>query len=202
MNITADVQQELWKAARVSRISEIPEFPLPSYAALKAAVTSGEMQLGIEYAAAREFVRITKSASAELPILVLSLVQPALAVASLVLPFVTNNWWALGGVVSSFLGQIFANPYNPAKRLGRLLVAAAVLHLVVAQSVVRGMTWISFSFAVSAIVLWLLNSLAWNWAREAVLSSEAFAAYLFKTRNLHIRDKYGNIHNVLRRGQP
>lgn len=201
MNITSAVQQKLWAAAGVSRISDIPGFPLPNHAAPKATVATGEVQLGIEYAAAREFAQITKSPSAELLILTLSLVQPTVAVGSLVLPFVTNNWWTIGGVVSSFLGQMFANPYNPAKRLARVLVAAALLHLVAAQSIVHGTTWISFSFAVSAIVLWLLNGLAWSWAHEAVLASEAFAAYLFKTRNLHIRDKHGNIHNVVRESQ-
>lgn len=202
MNITSDVQEKLWAATGVSRISDIPGFPLPNHDALKATVATGEVQLGIEYAAAREFAQITKSPSAELLIITLSLVQPALAVGSLVLPFVTNNWWTIGGAISSFLGQLFANPYNPAKWLGRLLVAAALLHLVVDQSIVHGTTWISFSFAVSAIVLWLLNGLAWSWAHEAVLASEAFAAYLFKTRNLHIRDKHGIIHSVLREGQP
>lgn len=201
MNITSDVEQRLWAAAGVSRISDIADFPLPSHDALKAAVASGEAHLGIEYAAARDLVRITKSPSAVLLILALSLVMPALAVGSLILTFVTGNWLALGGVVSSFLGQTFANPYNPVKGLGKLLVVGALLHVVVAQSVVQGTAWVSFSFAVSAIALWTLNRLAWRWAHEAALASEAFAAHLFKTHNLHIRDNHGKIHDAQREGQ-
>jgi len=196
MNITPEVEQRLWAAAGVSRISDIAGFPLPNYDALKTTVANGQAQLGVEYAAARDLVRITKSPSAAMLILALSFVMPALAFGSLILAFLTWNWWALGGVVSSFLGQMFANPYNPLKRLGKLLVAGALLHVVVAQSVVHGTAWVSFSFAVSAIALWTLNHLAWRWAHEAALASEAFAAHLFKTHNLHIRDNHGKIHDA------
>jgi len=127
--------------------------------------------------------------------------MPALVIGSVVVAFVTGNWWALGGVVSSFLGQTIANPYLPAKNLGRLLVAGAMLHVVVSQSIIQGGTWISFSFAVSAVALWTLNHLTWKWAHEAALASEAFASHLFKTHNLHIRDIHGTIHDAQREGQ-
>lgn len=196
MNITPEVQQTFWAAAGVSQISDIPEFPLPNHPALKAAVASGEVQLGIEYAAARELAHITKSKVAGAVLLALAWVMPVFAVGSLIVAFFTGNWWALGGVISSFLGQMSVNPYNPAKRLGWVLVVAALVHVIVAQSFVQGVTWVSFSFAASAIALWMLNRLAWTWAHEAALASEAFAAYLFKTRNLHIRDSQGILHSV------
>jgi hypothetical protein len=122
--------------------------------------------------------------------------MPALAVASIAVALLTGNWWSLLGVVSSFLGQTLANPYNPAKVLGKILVAAAILHITASESVTRGFTWVSFSFAASAIALWILNRLAWRWAHSAVLGAEVFAAHLFKTRNLHIRDDAGRMHNV------
>jgi hypothetical protein len=78
----------------------------------------------------------------------------------------------------------------------KILVVAALLHLAVAGSITTGLTWASFSFAVSAITLRILNHLAWRWAHEAALASEAFAAHLFRTRNLHIRDSTGKFHNV------
>jgi len=196
MNITSEIEKKLWAAAKVTRIFDIAGFPFAGHAELKAAVASGEAQLGIEFAAARELVRISKSASASALILALTWVTPALAIGSVVVAFVTGNWWALCGVVSSFLGQILANPYNPAKSLWKILVAAALLHLAVAGSIVQGVTWASFSFAVSAITLRIVNRLAWRWAHDAVLASEAFAAHLFRTRNLHIRDSSGKSHDA------
>lgn len=200
MDITPEIEKKLWAATGASRISDIAGFPFPSHAALTAAVATGEAQLGIEYAAARELVPISKSASAYALMLALAWVMPTLAISSVIIAFATENWWALGGVVSSFLGQTFANPHNPMKGLGKILVAAALLHIIVSGSVIQGGTWASFSFAASAIALWTLNRLAWRWAHSAVLASEAVAAHLFGTRNLHIRDNSGKIHDA--KGQP
>jgi len=155
-----------------------------------------ETQLGIEYAAARDLVRVTKSPAAGALILAMAWVTPLLALASLALPFISGNWWALGGAPSSFLGQFLANPYNPAKPLTKAMLAATLLHLIVAQSVLHGAAWISFCFAASVVNLWILNRLAWKWAHAGVLQSEALAALLFKTRNLHIRDRSGTIHDA------
>jgi len=196
MNLTPDAEKQLWARAGVSRIVDIRGFPFPSHDAFKAAVTKGDAQLGIEYAAARDLVRVTKSPAAAVLVLGLSWVTPLLALASLVLPFATGNWWALGGAPSSFLGQLLANPYNPAKPLTKVILAGALLHLAVNRSILHGATWISFCFAVSAITLWVLNRLAWTWAHAAAFHSEALAALLFKTRNLHIRDRQGNIHDA------
>lgn len=200
MNISPEVQQRLWATAGVTKISDIPGFPLPNHSALKASVVSGKVQLGIEYKAARDLANITKSKGAYALLLALAWVTPALVVSSIIVAFVTGNWWALGGVVSSFLGWLFANPYNPAKRLGQVLVVAALLYVVYAQSIVQGVAWVCFSFAASDMSLWILNRLAWTWASEAALTSEAFAAYLFKTHNLHIRDSQGTEHNARAEG--
>lgn len=196
MNTTPEIEKKLWAAVGASRISDIAGFPFASQAALKAAVAAGEAQLGIEYAAARDLVRISKSAAASALILALTWVMPLLAVGSIGVAFATGNWWALCGVISSFLGQMFANPYNPARGLGKLLVAAALVYVFVAGSVTQGATWAAFSFGASAIALWTLNCLAWRWAHDAVLASEAVAAYLFRTHNLHIRDKDGKMHDA------
>lgn len=201
MNLTPGVEENLWARAGVSRIVDIPGFPFSSYDAFKAAVAKGDAQLGIEYAAARDLVRVTKSPAAGLLVLGLSWVTPLLALASLVLPFSTGNWWALGGAPSSFLGQFLANPYNPAKPVTKVILAGALLHLAVNRNILQGATWISFCFAVSAIILWVLNRLAWMWAHAAALHSEALAALLFKTHNLHIRDRSGTIHDAEAAGE-
>lgn len=227
----------MWAGVGVSQIIDIRGFPFLSYDAFKAAVTKGDAQLGIEYAAARGLVRVTKSPAAALVVLGLSWVTPLLALVSLVLPFSTGNWWTLGGVASSFIGQTLANPYNPVKGLiglavvgamrhvvfarailqallGQLVVnphdpvgssiklaiklavLGAILHVAFAGTLLQGPAWISFCFAVSAMVLWALNHLAWRWAHAAALRSEAIAAVLFKTHNLHIRDRQGNVHDA------
>jgi hypothetical protein len=197
MNITAEVEQRLWASAQASQIADIEGFPLPSHAALKAAVASGAAQLGVEFTAARNLAGISKSPGGAALIHGLSLVCPALAIGSIVIAFVTGNWWSLFGVVASFLGQILANPYIPARNLWKILVAAALLHVVTAASITSGLTWVSFAFAVSVISVRVLNGLAWRWAHDAAVSSEAFAAYLFRTRNLHIRDASGTMHDAL-----
>jgi hypothetical protein len=196
MSRTPAVEEQLWSRAGVRRIVDIPGFPFPSHDALREAVRKGEAQLGIEYAAARDLVRVTKSPAAGALILAMTWVTPLLALASLVLPFITGNWWALGGAPSSFLGQFLANPYNPAKPLTKVILAATLLHLIVAQSVLQGASWISLCFAASVVNLWVLNHLAWKWAHAGLLQSEALAALLFKTRNLHIRDHSGTIHDA------
>lgn len=196
MNVTASVEEQLWSRGGVRRIHDVRGFPFPSYEALKAAVLKREAQLGIEYAAARDLVRVTKSPAAAFLILAMTWVTPLLALASLVLPFLTGNWWALAGAPSSFLGQFLANPYNPAKLLTKVILAGTLLHLIISQSVIHWTAWISFCFAASVVNLWVLNRLAWSWAHAGVLQSEALAALLFKTRNLHIRDRSGTIHNA------
>jgi hypothetical protein len=196
MNITPEIEKNLWISANVSQVADIPGFPFGSHAGLKAAVASGHIQLGIEYAAARGFVSITKSPGAAALILALTWVMPALGIGSVLVAFVTGNWWALCGVVTAFLGQTLANPYSPAQSLWKILVVGAVLHLAAADSITTGLTWASFSFAGSAVALRVLNRLAWRWAHNAVLASEAFAAYLFRTRNLHIRDSTGKHYNA------
>lgn len=197
MNITPEIEAKLWAAAKASRIADIPGFPLEGHSAFKAAVASGHVQLGIEFAAARDLVWMSKSRGAAALTLALTWVMPVLAIASVVVAFVTGNWWALSGVVTAFLGQTLANPYSPAQSLWKILVVAALLHLTVVGSITVGLTWASFAFAGSAIALRILNHLAWRWAHEAVLASEAFAAHLFRTRNLHIRDSTtGQFHNV------
>lgn len=196
MNITPETDKKLWAAANASRIEDIPGFPLANYAELKAAVASGQMQLGIEYGAARSLAGISKSAGASALILALTWVMPAMAVGSVIVALVTGNWWALLGVITCFLGQTLANPYSPAQSLWKILAVAAILHLATAGSITAGLTWASFSFVVSAIALRILNHLAWRWAHDAVLASEAFAAHLFRTRNLHLRDSTGKHHNV------
>jgi hypothetical protein len=133
MNTTPEIEKKLWAAAGVSRISDIPGFPFDSHAALKAAVAAGEAQFGIEYAAARDLVPISKPTVASALILALTWVTPLLAVGSIVVAFVTGNWWALCGVVSSFLGQTLANPCIPARSLWKILVAAAVAHIFVTR---------------------------------------------------------------------
>jgi len=200
MNITPEIEKELWTKAEASGITDIPGFPFPSYYALTEAVTTGDARMGIEYTAAKELVRISKSNSAGFLLPILFLVMPALAIGSVVVAFMTGNWWALGGVISSFLGQILANPYNPVKLLGKLLVAGALFHIFFAQSIIEGFAWVSFSFAVSAVALYTWNGLAGKWAMEAALASEAFAAYLFKTNNLHIVDNQGKWHDAQREG--
>lgn len=197
MNITPDVEKKLWESAEARRIADIPGFPLASHADLKASVASGQMQMGIEYTAARSLVSVTKSSAASAFILALTWVMPALVFVSVVVAVVTGNWWALVGIITSFLGQFLANPYSPAQTLWKVLVAAAVVHLAAAGSITGGLAWASFSFVVSALTLRLLNRLAWQWAYKAVLGSEAFAAYMFRTRNLHLRDHTGKHHNVI-----
>jgi len=195
MTVTSEHEQTLWNEAGVSRISDIDGFPFPSHAALRSAVDNGTAYLGIEYAAARSLVSI-RSVKSVLFVSALGLVMPALALTSPIVAFFTGNWWALGGAISALLGRFSANPYIPSKRFAKLLVAGAVLHIVIARSIIQGSTWISFCFAASAIALWTLNHLAWKWAHDAALSSEAVAAYLFKTRNLHICDDHGEVYNV------
>lgn len=201
MSLTPTVEEQLWSRAGVCRIVDVRGFPFPSHDAMREAVMRREAQLGIEYAAARDLVRVTKSPAAGVLILAMTWLTPLLALASLVLPFITGNWWALGGAPSSFLGQFLANPYNPAKPLTKVILAATLLHLIVAQSVLHGAAWISFCFAASVVNLWVLNRLAWKWAHAGVLQSEALAALLFKTRNLHIRDRSGTIHDAQPAGE-
>jgi len=196
MKISPSIEEQLWSRAGVHRIVDVRGFPFPSYDAFRAAVSSSEAQLGIEYAAARDLVRVTKSPAAAILILGMSWVTPLLALGSLIAAFVTGNWWALGGAPSSFLGQILANPHNPAKYLTKIILIGALLHLTVNRSILHGATWISFCFAVAAINLWVLSRLAWPWAHADVLRSEALAALIFKTRNLHIRDRSGTIHDA------
>jgi hypothetical protein len=201
MNLTPSVEEQLLSRAGVRRIVDVHGFPFSSHDALKTAVMKHEAHLGIEYAAARDLVRITKSPAAGFLILAMTWVTPFLAFASLVLPFITGTWWALGGIVSSFLGQFLANPYNPAKLLTKVVFAGTLLHLILNQSVLHGMAWVSFCFAASVVNLWVLNRLAWTWAHAGVLQSEALATLLFKTRNLHIRDHSGKIHDAERTGE-
>jgi len=196
MNISPEQEQFFWKSAGASNICDVPGFPYPSYPAFKAAVFSGQVKLGIEYAAARELSTLTKSRIAGLFILAMAFASPLLAVASLALAFITGHWWVLGGTVTAFLGRLAANPYNPLKRVGAALAIIAFIYALAAEDITTGAPWSALVFTLGYCALWLLNRLSWAWAHDALLESEALAAYLFSTRNLHILDHTGRMHDA------
>ncbi len=76
MSLTPAVEDRLWSRAGVRRIVDVCGFPFPSHDALREAVLKGEAQLGIEYAAARDLVRVTKSPAADALILAMTWVTP------------------------------------------------------------------------------------------------------------------------------
>ena len=67
------------------------------------------------------------------------------------------------------------------------MAISLLAYFVLINRVFGSYQWIALAYSISFLTTRHLNRTAWNWAHNAVLSSEAFASYLYKTGNLHIR---------------
>jgi hypothetical protein len=189
------IEQELWKAAEVRSVTEIPGFPFESHQALLKAIRTGQATLGVEPAAARGLTHITASAVRTYFLQALMWTPFLLAIGSVVLPFTHGNWLAAAGLVTAPVGMLLSSPYNPLKRFIYAFSVAALVYSLFAGSVFGGLRWAMFCFAASYLVIRGVNALARDWAVSAVLSSEAVTAYLYKAGNLFIQDSNGVMHS-------
>ena len=176
-----------WEAAGVKSLSNLQDFPFENHSDLVNAVKKGEASIGIEYAAARDLAAVTKSPRGYYIILALSWVPFLFAPASIAVAIMTARWSVLVGIVLALLGQFLASPHNPIHVIAYIGSLIALSYCLFMGTILSPGTWSAFAFGISFLVTRFLNRTAWKWARNAVLSSEAFAAYLYKTANLHIK---------------
>ncbi len=194
-------EDKLWELAGARSVGELPEFPFRSYRDFKTAVESGEAHIGIEYAAARDLAHVTKSPGASYLLLVLTWLPFLLAFASIVLAVVIRQWLLLAGSLTALLGMVLASPHNPLRWPAFWISLFALGYCVFVRTLLSPGAWLGFAFAVSFLVVSLVNRAAWNWAHAAVLRSEVITAYLWKAGQLHIRgDEFGMKSLALHRG--
>jgi len=183
------LEDRLWESAGVRSVSELPQFPFRSYKAFVAAVRNGDAAIGIEYGAARELAHVTKSPAASYALLALSFVPLLFVPASVILAVVTGRWTTLLGIPTALIAMFLSSPYNPLRHIALLGSLASAAYCLIAGTVFTAGTWSLFGFGLSFFAMRFLNRIAWNWASEAVLVSEALTAHLWKTANLHIKGK-------------
>ncbi len=193
---TTSTDQEFWRAAEVRAISEIPGFPFESHRALIEAVRNGHALLGVEHATAVNLAHVTASAArAYLLLAMMGLPFLIAIVGSIILPFTHGNWLAFLGLITAPAGMFLATPYMPLKGALFGLSIGALFYSLAAGPVVGGFRWALFSFGASYLFTRGGRRLARDWALDAVLRSEALAAYLYKAGKLYIQDSNGVMHS-------
>jgi hypothetical protein len=180
-------EKKLFEAAGVRSVSEISNFPYRTHFEFVSAVRSKKAAIGIEYPAAREFAALTKSAFAYNLILAIFWTPFILMFLSVVLAFYIKSWLTLIGIVTAIVGNLFASPYNQARKIGFLFTILAFAIVIINRSLITPIGWACFAFASTFTIIRMMNRTAWNWAYDAILKSEAFTAYFFKSGNLHIK---------------
>lgn len=187
--MSTPVEDSLWESAGVRSVSELPDFPFLSHNDFVTAVRNGDASVGIEYPAARDLAHVTKSPAASYALLALSWIPFLFIPASIVVAMVSGLWATLVGIPTALIGMALASPYNPLRHVALFGSLAAVTYCLIAATVLTAGTWSAFAFGLSFLTVRFLNRTAWNWAHKAILGSEALTAYLWKTRNLHIKGK-------------
>jgi hypothetical protein len=187
--MSPSVEDNLWKSAGVRSVSELPDFPFPSHKDFIAAVRNGAASVGIEYPAARDLAHVTKSRAAQYALFALGGIPILFIPASIVVAIVTGRWATLIGIPTALIGMALASPYNPLHHVLYLASIAAVAYCLIAATVLTAVTWSAFAFGLSFLAVRFVNRTAWSWAKKAILGSEALTAYLWKTKNLHIKGK-------------
>jgi len=172
-------EKKLFEAAGVRNVSEIKDFPYRTHSEFVSAVRSKKAALGIEYTAAREFAALTKSSFAYNLILAISWTPFILMFLSVILAFYSKNWLTLIGILTAIVGNLFASPYNPARKIGFLLTIIAFAIVIINRSLIHPIGWVCFTFASTFTIIRIMNRAAWNLAHDAILKSEALTAYFF-----------------------
>jgi hypothetical protein len=200
MAIAADNERRFWQAAGVASVAELPGFPFATHGDFTAAVGSSRAAVGIDFSAARSVLGVIESRGMYVFVHLLTWVPIVLGLGSIALAIGRGSWLATLGLPAAAMAYVFASPYNPLQKIVlrfSVVGAAYVLLTGLDGSAFWGIRWAILCFGASMFTLWYLNSLASECARIAVLKSEAFAAFLFKSGNLHIQDAAGQIHSVI-----
>ncbi len=200
MNIAASNEHRLWKEAGVSSIADLPGFPFATHDEFAAAVRANKAAVGIDFTAARNMLVVVESRATLVFVQLLTWVPALLGLGSIPLAIARRDWLALLGVPAAAMAFIFASPYNPLHKIVLRFSVVAAGCLVFTGSAFAGFRWATICLGGSMFTLWYVNSIASECARTAVLSSEAFAAFLFKSRNLHIWDAAGRVHSLVHEG--
>lgn len=190
--------QEFWEAAGRRRLADMAGFPFAGHSALRDAVASGQASLGIEFAAARDTAHFTRSYGAYYFILGLMWVPLLLSFLSVGRAIQVGRWGPLGGLITAIVGFVWAGAALAIRAIARAnTIAIAVAAILTLSQGTPNTTlgWAAGCFILSSLAPRFASRIAWSWAHRAVLESEEYATWLFATRNLHIRDAQGRIHD-------
>ena len=180
-----EYEDELRPKLRWKSVSEIPNFPFASFSAVRQALASREMSLGIDYTIANLLAgsiygviwATVSGLAASTPIL--------LSITLLAVAFFRGDYWILLGIPLAFFGQFSSNPYNRS-RVGCAFVAVAIAcvagWLLFNHKATIGIALLAFPFTfVTNSLLYTVNQARLrNWAT----SSEVVFVGLFEEDKL------------------
>lgn len=180
-----EYEDELRPKLRWKSVAEIPNFPYTSFSAVRQALASREMSLGIDYTTANLLAgsaygviwATVSNLAAATPIL--------LSIALLIAAFIRGDYWLLLGIPLAFFGQFSSNPYNRS-RMGCLVVAVAIacvaVWLLFNHKETSGIALLAFplTFVTNSLLYTVNQARLRNWAT----SSEVVFIGLFEEDKL------------------
>jgi len=186
-------EKQIKPKLRWAKIEEIPNFPISNFEEVKKKINTGEFSIGIDYTIANDFALWLYGKGHTIFFLVLASTPFIVAVISLILAFIFNNYWLLFGIILGFAGQFFSNPYNPFKSFWSLI--AKMLFLVFLYGFWKGKETMAFLSAFF-VFPFFINSFIYrknqNKLKEVALNSEEIFIFLYQNRALGLRDNKSN----------
>lgn len=182
-------EQQFWNQAGVSSVSDFADFPLPSHADLVQGIKRGSVDIGIDLTAAMALARYTKSMTASVFGNLIGFIPIMLSLLSVLASYQYNNWLMLTGIPAALLAYLLVNPRNPLHKVFYVMALTALAYCIIAGGVGTTSTWLANAYGTSLLALRFWYRLSSRWAYAAVLGSEAFTAYLWKTSSMHIEGK-------------
>lgn len=181
-------EEKITPELKWKKIEDIPNFPLSSFNEVKQKLKTGEFSVGIDFTTSNEFAQWLYGPGHKNFFLLLASTPIIVAITSLVLAFVLDNYWLLSGVILGFAGQLLSNPYNSLKNFWKPVVGT--LFLVFLYGLWQGketITYLSAFFVFPFFINSYTYSMNQGKLERVVLESEKIFIFLYQNEKLGLK---------------
>src|SRR3989344_4357638 len=171
-----------------NKIENIPDFPLANFDEVKRGVEANKFSLGIDFTTSNQLAQWLYGQGHKYFFLILASTPIIVAILSIILAIVLNNYWLLAGIALGFIGQFMSNPYNPAKNFWKPIVG--ILFLVFLYGLWQGketITYLPAFFVFPFFINSFVYSMNQNKLTEVALNSEKVFIFLYQAGKLGLK---------------
>ncbi len=183
------LEEQIAPKLKWTKIDDIPNFPLNSFEDVKRRVEANQFGIGIDFTTSNEFAQWLYGSGYKYFFLLLASTPILVAILSLVLVFVLDNYLLFVGVVLGFAGQFLSNPYNPSKNFWKPIVG--ILFLIFVYGLWQSketMTYLSAFFVCPFFIDSFVYSMNQNKLKAVATQSEKIFIFLYQNGKLVLKD--------------